>query len=144
MQLTSLPHQPRGDIAIYMALLIMSIMVSSAILFSSILVRQFQATEDAVASERAFYSANAGIEQGLYHLSTFTNPEPTTFNERIEYSTEHAFAGYAVLAQYAADGVTPCVQASGGYPLLENQSFPDDAPSAVVRRLEIDPGGCFP
>src|SRR5688572_21676640 len=137
-------RRQRGDVAIYMALLIMSIMVSSAILFSSILARQFRATEDAVASERAFYSANSGIEQGLYHLSTFTSAEPTSFSESLEYPTENAFSSYVVLAQYAADGITPCVQASGGYPLLEGQSFPDNAPAAVVRRLEIDPTDCFP
>lgn len=134
----------QGDISVYIALMVLSIILSSTLLFSAILSRQFRATEDAVASERAYFSANSGLEEGLYQLSLFASEEPITLQGVLDYPTENAAAAFSGTAQYAADGSTPCVQVSGGYPVLANQTYPDDTPAAQNRRLQTGPSDCFP
>jgi hypothetical protein len=66
-------HQ-RGDISIYIALLLVSIFLTSALIFNGILVRQLQVARTMLDSERAFFAADAGLEEGLYQLSEKFQP----------------------------------------------------------------------
>jgi hypothetical protein len=59
----------RGDISIYLALLVGMMILGSAVLISLILVRQMALTNNLVASERAYYAAKAGVEEGFYRLA---------------------------------------------------------------------------
>ncbi|MEX1997887.1 MAG: hypothetical protein WEA04_04425 [Candidatus Andersenbacteria bacterium] len=130
-------HQQRGDIAIYMSLIMLAIIVSSAILFSIILARQIRATTDAISSERAFYAANSGLEQGLYELSLFAQ-ESTPLTGAVEYGSvpDTSTAGYEGEAKYLpSDGITPCVQVTGRFP--DGNAFQEE------RRLRLGPGECF-
>lgn len=133
----------RGDVTVYLALTMLSIMLAGALLMSVILIAQLRSTEDAVDSERAFYAANTGMEHGFYELSLFAQPGPIQINDVIEYGGNDPFAAYDVQAGYASDFITPCIAVVGGYPVKAGQSYPDDAPQAQERRLAVGPAGCL-
>jgi hypothetical protein len=136
-------HQ-RGDISIYLALTIITIMISSALLLSVILITQLRSTEDIVESERAFYAANSGLERAFYELSLFATPGPIPLNETLSYGDNIPQAAFDGQAGYAADGITPCVAVSGGYPVRDGQTYPGNAPQAQERRLSVGPADCLP
>lgn len=56
----------RGDVAIFTALIVMTIMIASALALNGLLSRQARLSQEIVAAERAFYGANSGLEQALY------------------------------------------------------------------------------
>jgi len=58
----------RGDISIYIAILMVTVLLSGALVFSSILSRQARMASNIVNNERAFYAAGSGIEATLYDL----------------------------------------------------------------------------
>lgn len=60
----------RGDVAIYIALVILLIITSSALIFNAIFLRQIRQSRQFVSSTQAFYAANTGLEQALYLLAT--------------------------------------------------------------------------
>ena len=62
-------HLNRGDISLFLVLIIGTTMLGSAVLLSLILARQVSLSEDLEASERAFYAASAGVEKGFYDLA---------------------------------------------------------------------------
>jgi Tfp pilus assembly protein PilX len=64
----------RGALAIFIALLVLLIITSSAVVVSRILSRQIRLGQNVIASERAFYAADAGLEQALYELIKNNNP----------------------------------------------------------------------
>lgn len=64
-----LAHRERGDISVYAALVITTIMLLGALVLASILSQQIGSTEDALSSERAFYAAVAGAEELKYLLN---------------------------------------------------------------------------
>ncbi len=66
----------RGDISIYITLLVGLMILGSAVLVSLILARQLTLTQDLVASERAYYAANAGVEEGFYRLAIALRTSP--------------------------------------------------------------------
>lgn len=59
----------RGDIALYTTLIVSGAIIASALILTSILSQQAKFTHDIISSERAFYAANTGYEEGLYKLS---------------------------------------------------------------------------
>ena len=59
----------RGDVAIYIAVVMLMIMLSATIVLSGILSRQIKLTIDAVDTEKAFYAADTALEEGRYGLS---------------------------------------------------------------------------
>src|SRR3989344_3016268 len=73
-----------GDISVYMALVILLVLTSSAIVLSGILSKQIRLSQDIASSERAFYAANTGLEQALH---TLANTDEFTFSasETIPY-----------------------------------------------------------
>lgn len=130
----------RGDIAIYMALIIVTILVSSALLLSFVLVRQIRETSDALASERAFFAANSGIEQALSELDDFANPFTGELAGVIEYDNgqQAAYEARGLLqgsAQAGGPAATRCVRARGVYP--ENGGQREE------RRLNYGPDTCL-
>ena len=136
-------QREKGDVSVYLALTMLGIMLSGALLMSVILINQLRSTEDVVDSERAFYAANTGVEHGFYELSLFAQPGPIQINGIIEYDSNDPRAAYDVQAGYASDFVTPCLAVAGGYPIKDGQSYPDNAPAAQERRLSVGPARCL-
>lgn len=56
----------RGDIAIYTALIVVTIMLSGALAMSTILSRQIPATAELLNTERAFYAVQSGREAAFF------------------------------------------------------------------------------
>ena len=138
------PHfSQRGDITVYMALTMIAVIGSAILLLSGILLGQLKTTQDVVESERAFYAANSGLERGLYELSLFATPAPLAVDDVLDYAESDTRAVYRGTAAYAADGLTPCVRMIGAYPVRDNQTYPDSAPQAQERRLNLGPADCL-
>ncbi len=62
-------NHSKGDISVYIVIVVGMMILGSAVLLSLILARQISLTEDLVASERAFYVASTGTEEGFYRLA---------------------------------------------------------------------------
>lgn len=76
----------RGSVAIYITLLVILVITSSAIVLSSILTKQLRSSLDILASERAFYGANSGLEHTRYLLHQkieALQPPPTISYEEL-------------------------------------------------------------
>lgn len=108
----------RGDIAIYTSLLMLSIILSSALVMSLVLVRQLRQTRDAIDSERSFYAANSGLEHGLYLLAK----DPTrAFSSKflpvegsVSYGAASASGTYRGIGAYKEErDDTLCVRVTG-------------------------------
>ena len=56
----------RGDVTIFIALLVMVVITSAMLIFTSLLAEQGRLNRDIVASEAAFYAATSGLEEALY------------------------------------------------------------------------------
>lgn len=131
-------HTQRGDISVYMALLIMLLMLSSALVLSLILARQIRATEDVVETERSFYAANSGLEHTLYVLTKGIDPEQ--YSEDIITKTGsvvYVGPGGSETATYEVEGKynpppadSYCVRAEGEF---RNET----------RRLQLGPADCL-
>lgn len=105
----------RGDIAIYTALMVLTIILSSALVMSLVLARQLRQTGDVIASEQAFYAANSGLEHGLYILAkdpvlAFSS-DPVTVVPRPEENLTFRYEGSAVYREERDDRL--CVKVTG-------------------------------
>lgn len=80
----------RGDIAIYTAVIVVTIMLSGALAMGTILSRQIPATAQLLDAERAFYAANGGREQGFFIIAKQGNSAGQVLNQRINYSNSDA------------------------------------------------------
>lgn len=103
----------RGDIAVYIALVILLIFISSALLFNAIFLRQIRQSRQFVSSTQALYAANTGLERGLYLLAsreeTFFEDEITIVHDGEEIAT-FSYKAEAI----ERDGKrTPCVLSIG-------------------------------
>lgn len=108
-------NNQRGAVALYMALIVALLIVSSALIFNTILTRQIRLGRSIANSERAFAAANSGYEQALYQLST--TADLTTEGEgEIIYENDDK-ATYTFKGQvFVHDNVRfPCVLASGTF-----------------------------
>lgn len=133
-----------GDVTVYIALIMLGVMLSGALLLSTILMTQLRSTEDIVESERAFYAANTGVERAFYELSLFATPDLISLNDTVPYDTDGPQAAYDARARYTADGLTPCINVVGASPVKPGQSYPGNAPQAQERRLSAGPSDCLP
>lgn len=109
------PPSQRGAIAVYMALVIVVILISSAMVFSSILTRQVRESQEVVSSERAFYAANSALEEGLWVIGRTSD---TAFNGQgaipYESNTEAPYEVKAKSIEGAFPGQRfPCVVSRG-------------------------------
>lgn len=109
----------RGSIAVYIALLIIFLLTSAAIVLSGTLGVQLRLITNVVSSERAFYAANSGVEEALFGLARQNAQGESGLIEitdgEIEYENSDA-ATYGARADSAlqADGRTlPCIVSSG-------------------------------
>ena len=115
----------RGDISIFVVIVMSAIMLGSAVLLSLILARQISLTEDIVASERAFYAASAGIEHGFYDVARNLGKEEVVGT--IPYPEEQSEATYDGTMK-RPDGVT-CGAVRGEF-------------GGEQRRIQIGPDEC--
>lgn len=67
----------RGDVAIYIALLVMTIMLAGAVVMSGLLTRQFRLGRSIVADQRTFYAAYSGLEHIFFELNKNNPPKDT-------------------------------------------------------------------
>lgn len=107
-------HAERGDATVYMALIISVLIVSSALIFNTILTREIHLSRAVGNSERAFAAADSGFEQALYQLST-TADMATEGQGEITYGGEKAtytFKGQIFLQNNVR---VPCILSAGTY-----------------------------
>ena len=87
-------NSQKGAVAVYTTLVMIMIITSGSILMSGILSKQISFSEDVETSERAFYSANSGVEQALYQIAGQLNTgeiTPVTIDEQeIAYGNQTA------------------------------------------------------
>lgn len=112
-QESRIEHQERGDVAVFMTLIMLGIMVASSLLLSAILARQLRATQDALDSERAFYATNAGLEAALYEVSQRYQTDASVSGAIAYTGSESGEAGYAAEAQTMGGGT--CFKAFGNF-----------------------------
>ena len=58
-----------GDIAVYMALLLLVVITSSAIFLNSLIAGKIQAVGDVADAEQAFYATNSGLEDAFFRAA---------------------------------------------------------------------------
>jgi Tfp pilus assembly protein PilX len=129
-QYTARKERQRGAVAIYTTFLMVFMITSSALLLSSVLSRQIRLSADIVASERAFYAANSGVEEALFHLVTLTSMEDaagTIPNGEISYrevsatynTTYNLIHPLDDAGQEDTSRVMPCIASNGRYQAQE-------------------------
>lgn len=110
----------QGAIAIYLAMLIVMILTSGALLMSGILTKQIAFSQDVVTSEQAFYAADSGVEEALYLMVTALsegNLSPVEVEGEIIYGDEKASyraQGQIVVSTDQTRSV-PCVNSQGRF-----------------------------
>lgn len=107
----------QGVVAVYMALVMLIILVSSALIFSSILSRQLATAEEVASSERAFAAANSGLEKALWALAILRVGEDEIEKDgEILYDTEAARYTIERAELRQENGVQrPCVISTGTF-----------------------------
>ena len=109
----------RGATAIYIALLVALLMLSAALVLTSVLTRQVRLTQNVVSSERAFYAANSGVEEALYQLvqQTLAGEQGNVSIADGEIEYEDATATYSVEARTNIEGPSAqaCISSLGEY-----------------------------
>ncbi|MBI3256042.1 MAG: hypothetical protein HYZ63_03670 [Candidatus Andersenbacteria bacterium] len=124
----------RGDIAVYVALIVITVLLSGALLLSGILSRQARFASNIVHNERAFYAADSGVEATLYELKNnidLGDASVSRVSGEIEYSGQKAsFTGSGNLTVSADQARTlACVSSSGSF-------------ASESRQLVTGPQGC--
>lgn len=104
-----------GATAVYIALIVAILIVSSALILGRALSVQLRLSQDIVSTERAFYAANAGVEEALYELIQNNAGESTIDEGVIEY--DDRTANYSVDAHAVTQGpdVFTCISSLGEY-----------------------------
>lgn len=107
-------NHSKGAIAIYIALLMLAIIVSTVLTTNMVLTRQIRLSREVANSERAFAAANSGYEQALFLLNA-TPDQEITGEGQVDYPEGPAI--YTFRARYFDVGGTrvPCVLSSGQY-----------------------------
>ena len=75
----------RGDIAVFIMLIMVGLLVSSAVLFNTVLGQQLAAARDVEIIERAFYAADTALEQVLYQEVKGGEHDVTIDDGSLEY-----------------------------------------------------------
>lgn len=74
MKIFSQNNLQRGDVSIYLSLILLTTMLTGAIVMSTILARQIRANQDVLKAERAFYTAYSGFEDCMSYALIWKNP----------------------------------------------------------------------
>jgi len=117
----------QGDVAVYIAVVMLMIMLSSTIVLSGILARQIRLTIDTVDTEKAFYAADTALEEGRYGLSKLFLPAVELENREIMYD-DGEIAYYDIDVDSVDDG-DACGIVEGRFRRLK-------------RRLSVGAPGC--
>lgn len=122
----------RGDISITMSLILLTIILSSAVFFGTILARQIRLAGDVVIAERALYAANTALEEARYSLMK-----------------QSLISGGAVAGTLHYGGLDGSADFSGDYKMVTAPGQPGQECISVsgtyhgeTRRLKIIPPGC--
>lgn len=93
-------QREKGDVSVFISLLIAFVITASMIILGTILARQIRASRNVISTERAFYAADTGLERALYELIKNANPTVTTpLTGSIDYSGQLAtYESYAFLS----------------------------------------------
>jgi hypothetical protein len=86
-------NKSRGDVSIYIALLLLGAMLSTSIVLQLVISRQGKYTTNVLSSERAIYAANSGLEQMLKTLPGSVEAiisGPICVSGEVEYSDHNA------------------------------------------------------
>lgn len=115
----------QGSVAIYIALLTVTIITSAALSLSGILARQIRNTEGIIESEQAYYAATSGVEQALYLLVQRNATggsdafSPLEINDGEVSYEQNRTATYKVKAQLIFNANTntslPCIDSEGSF-----------------------------
>ncbi len=114
--------------AIYIVLLILIIMTSSAVVLSGILIRHIRLADNYLKTEQAFSAANNGIEEMLYQIYRVEDPAETV-SGIVEYN-DGTEAEYCAGGQGEDDGEGSII------PRIASTGTVGD----VVRRIQIGGG----
>lgn len=130
-----MPSNTRGDISIYIVIVVGMMILGSAVLLGIILARQITLTEDLVASERAFYAASAGTERGFYDLALAIKAQGNVdiAQPDVTGTVDYEINGVTETATYTANisqrGGRVCGSSTGRF-------------AGEQRRIQIGPTGC--
>jgi hypothetical protein len=134
-------HSIRGDISLFIVVVVSSLMLGSAILLGLISARQSSLTQDLVASERAFYAASTGLERGFYLLALTIQDQggPSApadipladFQGTVDYTLNGITASACYSGNISRVGGAACGEITGHF-------------SGEQRRVQIGPAGCAP
>jgi hypothetical protein len=75
--------------ALLITILLMGLLITITLALSSLVIREISVTQSIVNANKAFYAAEAGVENALYDLSTHGpgyEPSPTSENTQLENS----------------------------------------------------------
>lgn len=127
-------NKQQGDIAVYVALMVVTVLLSGALIFSGIITRQARLATNIVNNERAFYTADSGVEATLYDLKNKIDLGDTSVSHvsgDIEYAGQKAtFNASGNLSTSADQSRTQaCVGSSGSF-------------ASESRQLVTGPQGC--
>lgn len=106
-------HSQTGATAVYIALIIALLILSSALILSRVLSVQLRLTQDVISTERAFYAANSGVEEALFELIQNDAGEITIEEGLVEY--DEGDATYEVQAHTHVQGpdAVACISSLG-------------------------------
>lgn len=77
----------QGSVAIYIVLLMLLMMTSTAVVLSGVLIRHIRSANNYLKTEQAFSAANDGIEQLLYKIYKEVDPgERVTISGEVLYN----------------------------------------------------------
>lgn len=115
----------QGSVAIYIVLLMLLMMTSTAVVLSGILVRHIRSADNYLKTEQAFSAANEGIEHMLYRIVGQEEKGTITVEAEIEYDN-------GTTAEYTGTG---CGDEDGNPHVTSTGKLGD-----VVRRIQIGGG----
>lgn len=115
-------HQ-KGSVAIYITLIVITVITSAAIVLSGVLAGQLKNSLNVLETERAIYAAHSGVEEAQYRLFIEKFPDttlppqtdPITFSGTVSYGGQDAT--YDVSAQWidTGNGFTTCIASNALY-----------------------------
>lgn len=101
--MNSIQPKNRGDVALYVALLVMTIMLAGAVIMGGLLARQIKLGRSVVTTERAFYGAYSGLEHALYELVASDDVETGEITGTVSYTDSDGSQGDTV--NYTSSGI---------------------------------------
>ncbi len=115
-------YSSKGSVALYIVLIMSLFMMLSALILMNSLSRQTRISREVIDSERAFYGANAGIEQVLFELGEKSETGDVSGDILVEDVVEYdggskvtyRATGYIVSTNAGARTV-PCIISTGKY-----------------------------